>query len=82
MGGCIEACLEASSEPCICIFTLDASGRDNAGLASQLYRQLCWISKQIGSCSYRYLQLCFAIRSDLENYELDLQRKQKVVGLV
>ena len=53
-----------------------------AGLAWQLYRQLWWTSKQIGSCSYRYLQLCFSIRSDLENSELDLQRKKKVLGLV
>ena len=29
MGGCIEAWIEASNEPCICIFTLDACGRDN-----------------------------------------------------
>ena len=36
MGGCIEASIEASNKPCICIFTLDASVEDNGwtGLAT------------------------------------------------
>ena len=38
MGGCIEASIQASNKPCICIFTLDASVEDNGwtGLATVL----------------------------------------------
>lgn len=36
MGDCIEICIETSNKLCSCIFTLDASGRDNGwtGLAT------------------------------------------------